>query len=238
MPVQEWSVPASKWGPLSLKYGFHGRRLVTIFGFATAEKDYSTALRAIVRVRKDHPEALLVIAGGARDKPGEAYMTFVRQFEQRLAAPRPVHPALSWGPGVQNLRAEVETPALRELPWRETGYLDEADARAILEQTDVALLPYRSGTGSYAAGAALVSGCPLVTSDLPAFAEPLPALRFRAGDVQDLADKLNSILSDDVALAAAAARSRRYAAENSWARAAERHVALYREYPELVRRAA
>src|SRR5947209_15250539 len=157
----------------------------------------------MVRVRKEHPEALLVIAGGARDKAGEGQLSFMRHVEQRFEAPRPVPPGFSWGPGTQNLRVEVETPTPPQLPLRATGYLDEADARAILEQTDVALLPYRSGTGSYAAGAALASGCPLLTSDLPAFAEPLPALRFRVGDVQDLVDKLNYLLSNDQALAAA-----------------------------------
>jgi glycosyltransferase involved in cell wall biosynthesis len=128
--------------------------------------------------------------------------------------------------------------AERELPWRATGYLSDTDARAILEQTDIALLPYRSATGSYAAGAALAAGCPLLTSDLSAFAEPLPALRFRSNDVEDLAKKLDELLSDDAARADLARRSREYAARNTWARAAERHVALYQEYQDRIRRAA
>lgn len=231
MPVQEWSVPASKWGPLSVRYGLHGRRLITMFGFVTWEKGYDLAWRAIWRIRKRHPEAMLLIAGGARDRSGEGFLRFLQRFGRRLAAapagrivraPQPV-------PVVGTLDPPAEELVERELPYRTTGYLEDADARAILEQTEIALLPYRSATGSYAAGAALAAGCPLLTSDLPAFAEPLPALRFRAGDVEDLTEKLNQLLSDEPARVLLAARSQRYAADNSWARSAERHVALYRE---------
>src|SRR5205823_1993817 len=106
------------------------------------------------------------------------------------------------------------------------------DARALLEHTEIALLPYRSATGSYAAGTALAAGCPLVTSDLSAFAEPLPALRYHVGDAQDLAQKLNRLLGDDEARATLIARSRCLAQENGWARAAERHLNMYQELVE------
>jgi glycosyltransferase involved in cell wall biosynthesis len=241
MPVQEWSIPASKWGPLSLKYGFHGRRLVTIFGFVTPEKGYRLAMWAIWRIRKEHPDVMLIIAGEARDRAGEAYLHLLRHIEERsikmLSQAPPVRPAGPWSFDSRVLR-EALVDEFKRLSCRVTGYLDDADARAILEQTEIALLPYRSATGSYAAGAALAAGCPLLTSDLPAFAEPLPALRFRCGDVEDLAKKLDELLANDTARADLARRSREYAARNTWARAAERHVALYQEYQERIRRAA
>jgi glycosyltransferase involved in cell wall biosynthesis len=241
MPVAEWSVPASKWGPLSVQFGLHGRRLVTMFGFVTREKGYGLAIRAIGRIRRKHPRVLLLIAGGARDGWGEAFLViaehnYKRSAEMRLEAiarlknPRYVFPG--FGADHLHLEEALEEALERGLPYRFTGYLTDGDARAILEQTEIALLPYRSATGSYAAGAALAAGCPLLTSDLPAFAEPLPAVRFRTGDVEDLAQKLNELLEDDAALAALAERSRRYAARNNWARSAERHVALYRELIE------
>jgi glycosyltransferase involved in cell wall biosynthesis len=221
MPVPEWPAPASTWGPLSLRWGFHGRRLVTIFGFMTPEKDYGLAFRAIDRVCKQHPDVMFVIAGGARDEQIEQ-----RNERRRRKWQQYLHMLLP-EPGARAEATEAATQ-YRQL-FCGTGYLSDADARAILEQTDVALLPYRSATASYAAGAALAAGCPLLTSDLPAFAEPLPALRYRTGDVEDLTEKLNQTLGDDLLRARLMARSRRYAEENSWARAAERHAVLYRE---------
>jgi glycosyltransferase involved in cell wall biosynthesis len=234
MPVQEWGVPASKWGPLSVQYGLHGRRLVTMFGFVTREKGYGLAWLAMLKLRKKHPDALLLIAGEARDRRSTAFLAHLRRFEQRLAAvpPAALVPTPQPVPVVGTLCPQAEETVERELPYRATGYLEDADARAILEQTEIALLPYRSATGSYAAGAALAAGCPLLTSDLPAFAEPLPALRFRSGDVEDLVQKLDHLLSDEPARVLLAAHSRRYAEENNWARSAERHLAIYRELVE------
>jgi glycosyltransferase involved in cell wall biosynthesis len=247
MPVPEWNVAASTWGPLSVRYGFHGRRLVTIFGFVTPEKDYGLAFRAIIRVQKQHPDATLVIAGGARDERKERRyrcwpdrwrppdLPLIEVGRPAEAYPSPSSPAhrklLSLflpEPGARDSVAEAVAQNIGQLV-RDTGYLSDADARTILEQTDVALLPYRSATASYAAGAALAAGCPLLTSDLPAFAEPLPALRYRPGDVEDLTEKLNLLLGDDLLRARLMARSGHYAEENSWARAAERHAALYQE---------
>lgn len=240
MPVPEWSVPASKWGPLSQQFGFHGRRLVTVFGFVTLEKEYLLALRAILRIRKTNPEPLLVIAGGARDERMQRFVDSLQQMERRLEDARerlpdlsPPRPALALTEGLpEKTEPDKAVPEKPTHPFRLTGYLEDADARAILEQTDVALLPYRSATGSYAAGAAVAAGCPLLTTDLPAFAEPLPALRYRMGDVQDLTEKLDYLLKDDAARVQLIARSKRYSQENSWTHAAERHVALYRELDE------
>src|SRR5207245_10517644 len=164
--------------------------------------------------RKQHPASLFLFAGAARDRWGESFLTFRRGFEQRLAAvpAAPIAPSPQPVPVVGTLCSQVEEITEHELPYRATGYLEDPDARAILEQTEIALLPYRSATGSYAAGAALAAGCPLLTSDLPAFAEPLPALRFRSGDVEDLAKKLDELLADDAARADLARRSRAYAA--------------------------
>lgn len=215
MPVPEWSVPASAWEPLAQRLGLEGRRLVTIFGFVTPEKDYPLAISAIPLVGKRHSDALLVITGGAQTPEAERYLG--------------------------NLHESIAQNPLFARWIRFTGYLSDADARALLEHTEVALLPYRSGTGSYAAGAALAAGCPLLTSDLPAFNKPLPALRFHPGAgnnvyerVKDLVEKIGFLLTDDGAHADLAERSRRYAAENSWAQAAGRHVALYRELVERI----
>lgn len=228
MPVPKWSVPASNWGPLLQRLKLEGRRLVTIFGFVTPEKHYPLAMRAASLVSKKHPNIALIIAGGGRDEAGDHHLRHLQQLARKI------NDRERWGGMVligitRAMGGHKEAVRALLSPFRFTGYLNDPDARALLMHTEIALLPYRSATGSYAAGAALASGCPLLTSDLPAFAEPLPALRFRSTHVQDLVEKLNHLLSDGAARAALAERSRQYAAENSWARSAARHVALYRE---------
>jgi glycosyltransferase involved in cell wall biosynthesis len=228
MPVPAWSVPASEWEPLAQRLRLEGRRLITIFGFVTPEKGYEMAMYAVRLVQDDHPNVVLVIAGGARNEQSEQYLSQLQSIGHSIyveASTGRTEASVS-DPGEYAMKVTV--PILTRGP-RFTGYLADADARAILEHSEVALLPYRSATGSYAAGAALAAGCPLVTSDLPAFQEPLPALRFHGGDVQDLAQKLNAIIADDDFRAELGRRSREYAAANSWAAAAERHAALYQE---------
>jgi glycosyltransferase involved in cell wall biosynthesis len=211
MPIQDWSAPAADWEALSARLELDRRRLVTIFGFVTPEKGCEMAIEAIAHLSRQHPNVALVIAGGARTQDGEQYLSELREISQ--------------------------APALA--PWvRFTGYLSDAEARALLEHSEIALLPYRSATGSYAAGAALAAGCPLLTSDLPAFAPPLPALRFHRDAVTDLEEKLDRLLADPALRADLTRRSRQYATENNWLQAAERHVALYLEDQELVRRVA
>jgi glycosyltransferase involved in cell wall biosynthesis len=174
---------------------------------------------------------VLVIAGGARNETGQEFLhclqplAVISETASRDASTRSeTHGDEQSANGVRVVGQYTLGSQLRV-----TGYLSDPDARAILEHTAVALLPYKSATGSYAASAALSAGCPLLTSDLPAFKEPLPALRFRRRDLQDLGEKLNCLLGDAALRDEMGRQSREYAMANSWARAAERHVALYRE---------
>jgi glycosyltransferase involved in cell wall biosynthesis len=212
MPVPEWSVPPSEWAPLARRLHLEDRRLITVFGFVTPEKDYELATMATALAREPHPDLLIVIAGAARTPQDEAYLLSLRKLADLASHEYSTEPFV-----------------------RFTGFLSEADARALLEHSSIALLPYRSATGSYAASMALAAGCPLVSSDLPAFADPLPAVRYPVKVtcphllVNELAAIFNSILEDEEVRVDLARRSREYAAANSWVRAAERHVALYRE---------
>jgi glycosyltransferase involved in cell wall biosynthesis len=226
MPVPEWAELASDWEPLARRLRLEGRRLVTMFGFVTPEKDHETAMRAVRLVQGDHPETALMVAGEARDEQGVKYLSHLQAVGSSLYTDTASDPTL--GSDSQGKLRRMKVGSFTEGP-RFTGYLSDADARAVLEHTEIALLPYRSATGSYAAGAALAAGCPLLTSDLPAFEEPLPALRFRRGDVQDLTERLDHLLRDTALRAELARRSREYAETYGWARSAERHVALYRE---------
>jgi glycosyltransferase involved in cell wall biosynthesis len=227
MPVPEWSAPASAWGPLAQRLELEGRRLVTIFGFVTPEKGYDLAIQALRFVREHHSRAVLVIAGGLPDEVKGDYLDHLREIERKVDLAPPAGDADS----IRDYALDMLQQNLAQSTnrFRFTDYLSEPDARAILEHTEVALLPYHSGTGSYAIGAALAAGCSLLTSDLPAFAEPLPAVRFRPGDVEDLREKLDYLLAHEPLRAELSEQSRQYATENSWARAAERHVALYQE---------
>ncbi|HNT26992.1 MAG TPA: glycosyltransferase [bacterium] len=79
-------------------------------------------------------------------------------------------------------------------------YFDDDAGATLFAACDVAVLPYRSVTGSGAAMAALGAGRPIIASDLPLFREILPAplaRSFAAGDVVDLSRALREFFSEN-----------------------------------------
>ncbi|HSA33401.1 MAG TPA: glycosyltransferase [bacterium] len=79
-------------------------------------------------------------------------------------------------------------------------YFDDAEGAALFAACDVAVLPYRSVTGSGAAMAALGAGRPIIASDLSLFREILPAplaRSFTVGDTADLSRALREFFSEN-----------------------------------------
>ncbi len=120
------------------------RRLVTVFGFVTPQKDYEAVLDAVDGMPR---RVVVVIAGGARTVDHEKH--------------------------ARALRDRIATGPLRERAII-TGYLDDVSAAAVLRESDAIVLPYRptgqSGT-SYALSLALAAERPVVASDTPYFRE-------------------------------------------------------------------
>jgi glycosyltransferase involved in cell wall biosynthesis len=120
-----------------------------------------------------------------------------------------------------------------DVDWR-LGYLPQAEVDRALGEATMALFPYRPELDqSGALLRALGAGVPALAYDVGGIAEPVR--RFgagrvvAAGDVEALAAAARELLDDPDALEAARAGARRARAELTWERAAEAHLALYRE---------
>jgi glycosyltransferase involved in cell wall biosynthesis len=120
-----------------------------------------------------------------------------------------------------------------DVDWR-LGYLPQAEVDRALGEATVALFPYRPELDqSGALLRVLGAGVPALAYDVGGIGEPVR--RFGAGrvvpagDVEALAAAAQELLGDAEALEAARAGARRARAELTWERAAEAHLALYRE---------
>ena len=130
----------------------------------------------------------------------------------------------------------MELGALRDAPrteWR-LGYLTQTELDRALSDATVAVFPYQAELDqSGALLQALGAGVPAVAYDVGGLAEPIAAYGagrvVPAGDVDALAEAVRELLSDPEALDAARAGANRARAELTWAAAAEKHLAVYRE---------
>jgi glycosyltransferase involved in cell wall biosynthesis len=177
--------------------GLDGRGYILGFGFITPAKGFDLALAAFAGL--DYP-GRLVLAGAARDAEGEACRRALQEQALQLG-----------------IAGRVLFP----------GYVDDATLTALLRGTDLALLPYRSGTGSYALSLAMACGAPTLTTDLPCFAGA-PVLRARA-DTGALRRKMAAYLAQPGRRAELATGAREWADQRSWEAAAHEHLRLYGE---------
>jgi len=164
-------VPARSEGRLFRdRYGLHGKRLLTLFGYVTPNKGYELVADVL---RGLPPDVMLVIAGGARRPVEEPY---VQQLEKHLR-----------DLGVEN-RVVV------------TGYLTDQEVADAMKATDIALVPHTQATNSYSVTLPLTYGRPTLASDLACFremAERGECLElFRCGDRHDFRAKLLALLDD------------------------------------------
>jgi glycosyltransferase involved in cell wall biosynthesis len=117
--------------------------------------------------------------------------------------------------------------------WR-LGYLSEPEIDRALGDATIAVFPYRAELDqSGALMRALGAGVPAVVYDVGGLAEPVrtfaAGLVVPPGNVDALAQAIDSLLDAPDALAEARAGARRARDELTWAGSAEAHVALYRE---------
>ena len=117
--------------------------------------------------------------------------------------------------------------------WR-LGYLPQSELDRALSEATVAVFPYRAELDqSGALLQALGAGVPAVVYDVAGLGEPVRAYGagrvVPAGDVDALTEAVRELLGDSSALAAARTGADRARAELTWDKAAESHLALYRE---------
>jgi len=183
--------------------GLEGRFVVTIFGFLARNKGHADAIRALAATP---PNVFLLIAGGRHPDDRSSYAKDLEGLIQSVG-----------------MHARV----------RVTGYLSPEDVAQVMAATDLALAPFRSGSGSGSLAMALACGRPVLASDAPANAEIAQEMDggmalFRAGDVAHLAACITDLAQDPERLQQMARASLQYAARYTWAQAAKDTVAVYR----------
>ncbi len=185
------------------KYGLHGRRILTIFGYIAYNKGYELTLAILPELPDD---VTLVIAGGARNADMEPYLARLQADIARS----------NWGDRVLI-----------------TGYLPEAELAEALAASEIVLTPHTQATGSYSVSFPLAQGRPILASDLDCFrdiAARIDCLElFRAGDRTDYLGKLSALLANPARREQLAAGARKYAARFAWPRVAALTRDVYRD---------
>lgn len=192
-----------------------GPARVLVFGYFTHEKGQDLAIEAFAKLLSTTRDpalksARLVLAGGAR-RPED--VDYEKRCRERVAE--------------LGISDQVEF----------TGFLrdDEAIGREF-DRAQVVLAPFRSTSGSGSLVQAIARRRPILTSDLPLNLEigaeragrvPGALAFYRAGDVQDCADRLSALMSDTRARAHHVERALVYARQYSLAEIAQRHLEVY-----------
>jgi len=175
--------------------------IVTIFGFLIPSKGHLLALEAWSRLQ---PRATLMIVGRPFSEADQPYARAV------------------------GLAAQAGGPSVRL-----TGYLDPQDLADLLAASDVVLLPYLAGTSSYALSVVLAQGRPVLASNLEYFRETTVehdcVALFRAGDADDLAAQLRTLLADPGRRQALSRAAQSWAQAHAWERVASQVREIYSE---------
>jgi glycosyltransferase involved in cell wall biosynthesis len=115
-----------------------------------------------------------------------------------------------------------------------TGRLDEMAVRRYLAASDLFVLPSREDVGGMVVLEAMASGVPVIGSDRGGITEYINEGRngflFDNDSIEDLADKVVSLLTDEAMARSIGHNGRRLAASKyTWGSAISRYMALYRD---------
>lgn len=170
-PVADPATPSLTPEAVRRKFGITGSPVVFFLGRFAEEKGLPVLLTAFPEIRRRYPESALVLAG-ARNVPGE---TVLERVEPLLADP---------SSGVVA-----------------TGAVPPEILASLLAIADVLVLPSVNSTESFGLVQveAMLSGVPVVASDLPGVREPIRITGMgriaRTGDAADLAEKILDVLA-------------------------------------------
>jgi glycosyltransferase involved in cell wall biosynthesis len=115
-----------------------------------------------------------------------------------------------------------------------TGRLNEMAVRSYLAASDLFVLPSREEAGGMVVLEAMASGVPVIGSDRGGITEYINEGRngflFDSDSIEDLADKVISLLKDEAMARSIGHNGRRLAASKyTWGSAISRYMALYRD---------
>ncbi|GJD94855.1 MSMEG_0565 family glycosyltransferase [Methylobacterium iners] len=198
--------PTEADGALRERWSLGPGPVVLSVGGFEERKNTAGIIAAFARLRERHPEAQLVVAGGASLLDHSSYRARCRA-------------ALS--------AAGLEVG--RGLPVVETGPVPQADMPALYRVADVLAFPsWKEGFGLCVLEA-MACGTPTIVSDLPPFTEHLnraDALFVDPADPDELARAMTAALTPE-RRAGLQSAGRARAAAHSWRACAERHLDAY-----------
>lgn len=204
---------------------------------------YSTADAALVaqlreRVGCTEPGTLLLAIGGIEPRKGTDTLVEALALLRQGRSPAPKLVVVG-GHSFQDHRW-YRDKVLERMPELglnlgtdiiELGTVPEEEMAAWYHAADVLAFPSTKEGFGMAALEAMCAGNPVVTSDLPVFAEwftpGVHALTSRLGDADDLAAQLARALDDEQLRAELVEAGREKAEEYSWTNSARRHLELY-----------
>lgn len=155
---------------LEERYGLSEADFVlTLFGFAFPNKGYHLAIEALHLLHRERPELKLLVVSG---EPAEGGGRYLEQLKQLVS-----------GYGLGD--SVVFTGFIR---------FDDPLFDAVLVRTNCFLYPYvRESATSGSLATTLSARKTYLTSDLAMFRDFAPGIKFRAGDVTDLAAKIEQV---------------------------------------------
>ena len=183
------------------RYGLHGKRLLTLFGYITPNKGYELVAEVLSTLPAD---VMFVIAGGARRPLEEQYVDYLRRYLRDR--------------GVEN-RVVI------------TGYLADEAVAGAMQAADIAVVPHTQATNSYSVTLPVSHGRPVLASDLACFREMAErgdcVALFRSGDQNDFRRNLVALLADSERRRELSANALRYTERFSWPNVAAMTRNLY-----------
>ncbi len=186
--------------------GLKDRLAVLVFGFIRRGKGIETAIRAIMKLRDEIPEVMLIIAGKPQDEQGMVYMS--------------------------ELVALVDDFKLSDNVRFDTRFIPEADVPLYYASSSLVLVPYTDSVGvsgpvhNYA-----ILGTPFILSDAGYHNEEVlggDVVLFESGNAEDLARKMQILLTDKSRRLELAKRQMQYALSEGWDLAVLRTLRNYR----------
>jgi len=184
------------------RYGLHGKRVLTLFGYVTPNKGYEIVADVLSRLPSD---VVFVIAGGARRPVEEQYVERVRRY-------------------VRDRRLQTRVVI--------TGFLSDDEVADAMQATHIALVPHTHATNSYSVTLPLSHGRPVLASDLACFREMAErgdcVELFRSGDKRDLLRRLAALLEHPERRRELSENARRYTDRFGWPNVAAITRDIYR----------
>ena len=192
------------------------REIILVFGFIRREKGIECAIEAMKHVREKVPEAILLVAGKAKDEDGRRYLKELKDLcrKEQLG---------------ENVKFESQFISVERVPYYFCA-------------SSIILAPYTESVG--ASGPIHNSagyGVPIVASDVGLhMRESIGGnlVLFKSEDSQDLAAKIIEVLTAREKARKIGERQARYAEKESWNLAANRTLEYYRTTLDLAKHSA